>query len=273
MIITVAKYDLAKLVGSLTFIAAVVGGRACGKSTLIREVIEQCRPQYTKVVVFCSQRTLFEDVADSIYSIDMKNVAALEALIQTQKDTGYFLMEHLLIVIKIEDCSQHAQFLSSSRVLQKFLMYEGRFYKTSFIFSCPMLARIPQAIQRELEVGFWFKQPVADHEKVYHSFFWWHVPHFDAFTQVHDACTVGYECLVWTTLRQKVFFYRASDKFVAERILARLNVYREELASVCWHPSRLFRGCGETTFCDDAVLNTVHEREQYPQRWPGSKRA
>lgn len=240
--LNVHKYNLMDL-HTKKFLAIVAGGRQCGKSTLIRELIEQCTaPKYAKVVVFSiseDSREFYRDLVPSDCIHTKMDMPAIKAVVDTQKNTERHIGSLLLVV---DDDGSNTEWRNSTVFRECAL--NGRFYNISLIISSQYFPEIPRAVLHNADIGFWFKHPVQYHNRLCDTFFRGFVNSHKAFTKVYDECTTDHECLVSTS--EDMFYFRASDKTAMKRTEERLDVYREELTSVCWHPTRLIKGCGET---------------------------
>lgn len=248
--------------GADPFFAVMCGQEKSAQDVLTREIVGRCqRPEYTRTVVFSpNQSSFYKGMVpeDSVYS--NLTLSAFESTIWGQKSQAVPVRPRLLIVL--DECDT---WLRSTAAL--FLFFHSRSMNTSLVLTnIKHTLHISFVIRQQMDYGFFFQDKRERERNILFRDFFGFVSTRERFYDILDKCTSTSDCLVLEMDTCALFHHSPSPTGPLDRTIERLEVYKEELAQVTWHPSRLVQ-CGEECALD-SDSEQEHSNQKSTHSWP-----
>ena len=156
-------WDPTRLEAKVPYVAAAVGGRRMGKSTLITHLLNRARKKFDLVISFigtsaCSpeMKTLMDTVWDARFQFSAWNQPLIDALLKQQerlKSEGHqrqvcILVDDIILSGRDEESLSH-------------LCLRGRHFNVSVLACAVSYTTLPKRCRRSLDTLFLFSCPMA----------------------------------------------------------------------------------------------------------------
>ena len=194
-----------------------IGKRGTGKSTLITDILYHKRHLPSGIIISATEEGnhYYSKYLPDLFIHSEYDHATIEAVIDRQKKmiNSPKHKNNCNAFILLDDCMYDRKFLRDKCIRECFM--NGRHWKLFFMLSIQYCMDLPAALRSNVDYIFILRENVIQNrEKIYKSFFGV-FPTLDMFSQVMDACTENFECLVLDNtsrsnkIQDCVFWYKA----------------------------------------------------------------
>lgn len=195
-------------------VCVFVGKRGTGKSTLVTDIL-YCKKHLPVGIVMSAteegnhhyQRFVPDLFIYSDYDKEAieRVLARQKQIISANRSSGAFVL--------LDDCMYDKKFMKDTCIRQCFM--NGRHWKIFFMLTMQYCMDLTPDLRANVDYVFILRENIVQNrEKLYKSFFGI-FPSLAMFSQVMDACTENYECLVLDNtsksnrIQDCVFWYKA----------------------------------------------------------------
>ncbi len=202
----------------------VIGKRATGKSTLIKDLMEKMSKIPMFVVMsgteegngyykefvhpLCVHGDYKPDVVSNIINQQknkLKKCIKLNINPNERPDLGVGLL--------LDDCGYDKKIMNQKDI--RLLFMNGRHWKICFLVSLQYMMGMPPDLRTNIDFVFCLRENIAANQKKLYDNFFGCFKKFSHFQETFNACTNNYECLVLdntsksTKIEDCVFYYKA----------------------------------------------------------------
>ena len=212
--IKLKKFNPASIGGDK--VCVVIGKRGTGKSTLVTDLLYYKRNIPCGLVMSGTEEgnSHYQNYVPSLFIHNDYSKNALDKLIQRQKKLlKKGVKKGIDTFVLMDDCMYDKKFLKDSCIRQIFL--NGRHYRITFLLCMQYCMDLTPDLRSNIDYVFILRENVIQNrEKLFKNFFGV-FSSLDSFSQVMNACTENYECLVLDNtsksnkLEDCVFWYKA----------------------------------------------------------------
>ena len=194
----------------------IIGRRACGKTTVIKNLMANHLYAFNKMIVFTDYTQTYEGINlnfNSVSIMDNYNETFLMDKWTLHKKNvqkkGRLDSEKLLIIV--DDCSVD---INKSKTLKEIMM-NGRSYNCGFIYSTQYFNGVSPALRTNFDYVFCFRDINKNNTSKLYSSYFRAFNTFDMFDKVYFALTEHYQCLVLNNhkfsnkIEDCVFWYKS----------------------------------------------------------------
>ena len=173
-----------------------IGKRGSGKSTLVADILYYCRKIPMGLVISATEEGnhFYQQHVPEIFIHSEYQTSLLEGVINRQKKALRESKENLDVFVLLDDCMYDKKMIRDKNVRGMFM--NGRHWKTLFLLTTQYCMDLPPDLRANLDYIFVLRENIIQNqEKLYKNFFGL-FPTFDAFREVLNSCTEGYDCMV-----------------------------------------------------------------------------
>jgi hypothetical protein len=226
MKLTLKKFDITRIHAKC--VVLMIGSRNSGKSFIVRDLLyhhqdipmglcisgtESANEFFSKMVPACFIHEkytpeLLQKYVKRQQLITKKMNKEIKTYGSTKIDPRSFLV--------MDDCLYDKKWPNDENIRACFL--NGRHFNTFFIFTSQYALAAPPILRNNIDFVFILREPRFLTRKKLHDNYCGFIPSFDVFSQIMDATTENYECLVCdnTTKSNKIidqlFWYKAEKR-------------------------------------------------------------
>lgn len=206
-------------------VVVLIGKRDTGKSFLVRDLLfhHQGIPIGTVISGTEEGNGFYGTMVPHLFIHNEYNTAIIENILKRQKgvlktmNKEYELYNKTTIdpraFVILDDCLFDNSWARDK--FMRFLFMNGRHWKVMLIITMQYPLGIPPILRTNIDYVFILRENyIANRKRIYENYAGM-FPTFEAFCQVMDQCTEGYECLVINNnsksnkLQEQVFWYKA----------------------------------------------------------------
>lgn len=174
-----------------------IGKRGTGKSTLTADILYHQRKNFDAGIAFSateeSNGFWARHICDTLIHQDF-NPKVYANFINEQRRINAKLSKPINSFALLEDCMYSRILRTDPSIRGSF--FNGRHWNIFLIVTMQYVLDLPPELRSNVDIIFVLKNNmVADREKIWKHFAGF-VPNFNAFQQIMNKCTQGYECLV-----------------------------------------------------------------------------
>lgn len=226
MKLVLKKFDITRV--AATSVVVMIGQRNSGKSYIVRDLLYN----HTDLPVgMCisgteSSNEFYGKMCPSVFIHEEYSPELLEKYVKRQKaitkkknkeerSYGKSRIDPRAFLI-MDDCLYDKGWQNDKNIRACFL--NGRHFHSFFIFTSQYALAAPPILRNNIDYVFILREPRHGARKRLHENFVGFIPSFDVFSQIMDACTENYECLVVdnTTRSNKIvdqlFWFKATER-------------------------------------------------------------
>ena len=195
-------------------VCVFIGKRGTGKSTLVTDILWHKKHIPAGIVMSATEEGNhhFRQFVPDLFIHGDYNRDSIEKVLERQKrivaagrGTPAFML--------LDDCMYDKSFMRDTCIRQCFM--NGRHWKIFFMMTTQYVMDMTPMIRANTDYVFVLRDNVRQNRENLYKCFFGVFPTFDMFSQVMDACTENYECLVLDNTSKSnkitdcVFWYKA----------------------------------------------------------------
>ena len=212
MTLQLRKFDPSKMADDK--VCVFIGKRGTGKSTLVTDILWHKRRIPAGIAMSGTEEGngYYKQFIPDLFVYGDYNRDALEKIIERQKKL-LAVGKCQPVFILMDDCMYDRAFMRDTCIRQLFM--NGRHWKIFFMMTTQYCMDMTPMIRTNVDYVFALRDNVRQNRENLYKAFFGVFPTFDQFSQVMDACTENYECLVLDNTAKSnkitdcVFWYKA----------------------------------------------------------------
>jgi hypothetical protein len=208
-------------------VIVLIGRRDTGKSYLVRDLLYYHQDIPIGTVIsgteagngFFAQHVPKCFIHHEYNSVIIENVLKRQKTVlrEMNKDVEQFKKSSIdpRAFVILDDCLYDASWTRDK--VMRLLFMNGRHWKMMLVITMQYPLGIPPNLRTNIDYVFLLREPyISNRKKIYDNYAGM-FPTFEAFSQVMDACTENYECLVINNnsksnkLTDQIFWYKAAN--------------------------------------------------------------
>ena len=173
-----------------------IGKRGSGKSTLVADIMYYCRKIPMGIVISATEEGnhFYQQYVPEIFIHSEYQSHLLESVIERQKKALREGKDNADVFVLLDDCMYDKKMIRDKNVRGMFM--NGRHWKTLFLLTTQYCMDLPPDLRANLDYIFVLRENIIQNqENLYKNFFGLFAT-FDAFREVLNQCTEGYDALV-----------------------------------------------------------------------------
>mgnify|MGYP000187730173 CR=1 FL=1 len=173
-----------------------IGKRGSGKSTLVADILYYSRKIPMGLVISATEEGnhFYQQHVPEIFIHGDYQPSLIEGVISRQKKALRENKENSDVFVLLDDCMYDKKMIRDKNIRGMFM--NGRHWRTLFLLTTQYCMDLPPDLRANLDFIFVLRENIIQNqEKLYKNFFGLFAT-FDAFKDVMNACTEGYDCLV-----------------------------------------------------------------------------
>ena len=212
MTLQLRKFDPSKMADDK--VCVFIGKRGTGKSTLVTDILWHKKHIPAGIAMSGTEEGngYYKQFIPDLFVYGDYNRDALEKIIERQKKL-LAVGRCQPVFILMDDCMYDRSFMRDTCIRQLFM--NGRHWKIFFMMTTQYCMDMTPMIRTNVDYVFALRDNVRQNRENLYKAFFGVFPTFDQFSQVMDACTENYECLVLDNTSKSnritdcVFWYKA----------------------------------------------------------------
>jgi hypothetical protein len=209
-------------------VIVLIGKRACGKSTTLKDILSYHTDVPVGVVVSPTEKAngYFEKFVPKMLIYDEPDETTIQKFLDRQmsistekkreiKKFGSSQIDARAFLI-LDDCLYDKRWINNIHIRSIFM--NGRHYNVFFLVTLQHAMGLPPVLRNNIDYVFIFRNNIRkEREKIYQHYAGM-FPTYEAFEQVMMQTTENFECMVIDNrtqsnkLEDQIFWYKASDK-------------------------------------------------------------
>jgi len=176
-------------------VCVFIGKRGTGKSTLVTDILWNKKHLPAGIAMSGTEEGNghYKQFIPDLFVYGDYNKDAIEKLIERQKKL-LAVGRCQPVFILMDDCMYDKSFMRDICIRQLFM--NGRHWKIFFMMTTQYCMDMTPMIRTNVDYVFALRDNVRQNRENLYKAFFGVFPNFDQFSQVMDACTENYECLV-----------------------------------------------------------------------------
>jgi len=193
MTLNLRKFDPSKMGDDK--VCVFIGKRGTGKSTLVTDILWHKKHLPAGIAMSGTEEGngYYKQFIPDLFVFGDYNKDALEKLIERQKKL-LAVGKCSPVFVLMDDCMYDRAFMRDIAIRQLFM--NGRHWKIFFMMTTQYCMDMTPMIRTNVDYVFALRDNVRQNRENLYKAFFGVFPTFDSFSQVMDACTENYECLV-----------------------------------------------------------------------------
>lgn len=212
MTLQLKKFDPSKMADDK--VCVFIGKRGTGKSTLVTDILWHKKHIPAGIAMSGTEEGngYYKQFIPDLFVYGDYNRDALEKIIERQKKL-LAIGKCQPVFILMDDCMYDKGFMRDVCIRQLFM--NGRHWKIFFMMTTQYCMDMTPMIRTNVDYVFALRDNVRQNRENLYKAFFGVFPTYDQFSQVMDACTENYECLVLDNTSKSnritdcVFWYKA----------------------------------------------------------------
>lgn len=212
MTLQLRKFDPSKMADDK--VCVFIGKRGTGKSTLVTDILWHKKNIPAGIAMSGTEEGngYYKQFIPDLFVYGDYNKEALEKIIERQKKL-LAVGKCNPVFILMDDCMYDRAFMRDVCIRQLFM--NGRHWKIFFMMTTQYCMDMTPMIRTNVDYVFALRDNVRQNRENLYKAFFGVFPTYDQFSQVMDACTENYECLVLDNTSKSnritdcVFWYKA----------------------------------------------------------------
>ena len=212
MTLQLRKFDPSKMADDK--VCVFIGKRGTGKSTLVTDILWHKKNIPAGIAMSGTEEGngYYKQFIPDLFVYGDYNKDALEKIIERQKKL-LAIGKCQPVFILMDDCMYDKGFMRDVCIRQLFM--NGRHWKIFFMMTTQYCMDMTPMIRTNVDYVFALRDNVRQNRENLYKAFFGVFPTYDQFSQVMDACTENYECLVLDNTSKSnritdcVFWYKA----------------------------------------------------------------
>ena len=192
-----------------------IGKRGTGKSTLVSDILYHQRRIPMGIVMSATEESndFYKKHVPDLFIYGEYNKDAITGCIDRQRKAIRQKIPDADMFVLLDDCMYDRKMIRDPNIRGIFM--NGRHWKLLFLLTMQYCMDLPPDLRANVDFVFCLRENIIQNqEKLYKNFFGI-FPTFDAFKEVMNSCTEGYDCMVLDNTSRSnkiedcVFWYRA----------------------------------------------------------------
>jgi hypothetical protein len=215
MSLQLKKFDPSKMGDDK--VCVFIGKRGTGKSTLVTDILWHKKHLAAGIAMSGTEdgNGHYKQFIPDLFVYADYNKEAIEKLIERQKRLVKVMGKDRTpaVFLLLDDCMYDRSFMRDTCIRQLFM--NGRHWKIFFMMTTQYCMDMTPMIRTNVDYVFALRDNVRQNRENLYKAFFGVFPSYDTFSQVMDACTENYECLVLDNTSKSnkitdcVFWYKA----------------------------------------------------------------
>ena len=197
-----------------------IGKRGTGKSTLVADILYQCRKVPVGAVVSATEEGnhYYQQYVPEVFIHNEYSPELIESIVNRQKEMLKKNAPNPDAFILLDDCMYDRRIMKDKNI--KGVFFNGRHWKILFFLTMQYCMGIPPDFRTNIDYVFALRDNNIGNQKKLYAHYFGLFPTFEEFRNVMNSCTEGYDCLVLdntarsNNIKDCVFWYRAQSNRV-----------------------------------------------------------